>query len=47
MMHAVMSRAPLLEYDDVDERVVAIPAPGVSTGADNADVMNMVDTKED
>lgn len=47
MMHAVMSRALRLEYDDVDERVVEIPAPGVSNGGDNADVMNMVDTKED
>ena len=43
MMHAVMSRALRLEYDDVDERVVEIPAP---TG-DSADVMNMVDRKED
>jgi hypothetical protein len=47
MMHAVMSRALRLEYDDVDERVVEIPAPGVSNGGDNADVMNIVDTKED
>ncbi len=47
MMHAVMSRALRLEYDDVDERVVEIPAPGVSNGGDSADVMNMVDTKED
>lgn len=43
MMHAIMSRALRLEYDDVDERVVEIPTP---TG-DSADVMNMVDTKED
>ena len=42
MMHAVMSRALRLEYDDVDERVVEVPAP---TG-DSADVMNMVDTEE-
>ncbi|MEZ5987021.1 MAG: carboxymuconolactone decarboxylase family protein [Hyphomonas sp.] len=47
MMHAVMSRALRLEYDDVDERVVEIPAPGASNGGDSADVMNMVDTKED
>jgi hypothetical protein len=47
MMHAVMSRALRLEYDDVDERVVEIPAPDVSNGGDSADVMNMVDTKED
>lgn len=41
MMHAVMSRALRLEYDDVDERVVEIPAPkGVS-----ADVMGMVDKR--
>jgi alkylhydroperoxidase family enzyme len=39
-MHAVMSRALRLEYDDVDERVVEIAAP--EGGSD--DVMNMVDT---
>ncbi|TNE58884.1 MAG: carboxymuconolactone decarboxylase family protein [Alphaproteobacteria bacterium] len=43
MMHAIMSRALRLEYDDVDERVVEIAAP---TGSDN-DVMNMVDTPKD
>ena len=44
-MHATMSRALRLEYDDVDERIVEIAAP---TGSSN-DVMNMVDTnkKED
>jgi len=40
MMHAVMSRALRLEYDDVDERVVEIAAP--LEGSD--DVMAMVDT---
>jgi len=40
MMHAIMSRALRLEYDDVDERVVEIAAP---EGSD-ADVMSMVDT---
>ena len=44
MMHAVMSRALRLEYDDVDERVVEVPAP---EDAQSADVMSMVDTKED
>ena len=39
MMHAVMSRALRLEYDDVDERVVEIAAPDAT---DN-DVMRMVD----
>ena len=39
MMHAVMSRALRLEYDDVDERIVEIAAP---EGADN-DVMSAVD----
>jgi alkylhydroperoxidase family enzyme len=39
-MHAVMSRALRLEYDDVDERIVEIAAPG--GGSD--DVMDMVDT---
>ena len=42
MMHAVMSRALRLEYDDVDERVVEVPAPS----GDSADVMAIVDTKE-
>ena len=39
-MHATMSRALRLEFDDVDERIVEIPAP---TGS-SADVMSMVDT---
>lgn len=43
MMHAIMSRALKLEYDDVDDRVVEIAAP---EGADT-DVMSMVDKKED
>lgn len=43
MMHAVMSRALRLEYDDVDDRVVEIAAPE----GNNQDVMSMVDTKED
>jgi alkylhydroperoxidase family enzyme len=41
-MHATMSRALRLEYDDVDERVVEVAAPA---GA-SADVMSMVDKKE-
>ena len=40
-MHATMSRALRLEYDDVDERVVEIAAP---KGA-SQDVMSMVDKK--
>lgn len=43
MMHAIMSRALRLEYDDVDDRIVEIAAPD---GGDN-DVMSMVDAKED
>ena len=39
MMHAIMSRALRLEYDDVDDRVVEIAAPDTSSD----DVMNMVD----
>lgn len=39
MMHAIMSRALKLEYDDVDERVVEIAAPASAS----SDVMNMVD----
>ena len=39
MMHAIMSRALKLEYDDVDERVVEIAAPDGS----DTDVMSMVD----
>lgn len=42
-MHATMSRALRLEYDDVDERVTEVPAP---EGAD-LDVMGMVDRKRD
>lgn len=39
-MHAVISKALRLEYDDVDERIVEIPAPD---GGASADVMKMVD----
>ncbi len=42
-MHATMSRALRLEYDDVDERVVEIAAPEEAS----TDVMNMVDRKND
>jgi alkylhydroperoxidase family enzyme len=42
-MHATMSRALRLEYDDVDERVVEVAAPA---GA-SADVMSMVDKKKE
>ena len=38
-MHATMCRALRLEYDDVDERVVEVPAPD----GDTQDVMRMVD----
>jgi len=41
-MHAVMSRALRLEYDDVDERIVEIAAPEGGSDA----VMSMVDTQE-
>ncbi|MFM9853060.1 MAG: carboxymuconolactone decarboxylase family protein [Sphingomonadaceae bacterium] len=42
-MHAVISKALRLEFDDVPERVVEVPAPpGFS-----ADVMRMVDRKEE
>lgn len=37
-LHAVMCRALRLEYDDVDERIVEIAAPG----ADDADVMGTI-----
>lgn len=43
MMHAVMSRALRLEYDDVDDRIVEIAAPGHT----DTDVMSMVDTQEE
>ena len=42
-MHATMCRALRLEYDDVDERIVEVPAP---EGAD-LDVMGMVDKKRE
>ena len=38
-MHATMSRALRLEFDDVDERIVEIPGPH----GNSLDVMNMVD----
>ena len=40
-MHAVITRALRLEYDDVEERVVEVAAPATST----SDVMSMVDKK--
>ncbi len=39
VMHATMARALRLEYDDVDDRVVEVPAPSDAT----IDVMAMVD----
>lgn len=45
MMHAVMSRALHLEYDDVAERVVEIAAPA-DAASPASDVMNMVDQRQ-
>jgi alkylhydroperoxidase family enzyme len=42
-MHAVMSRALKLEYDDVPERIVEVAAPAAAS----SDVMAMVDTKKE
>lgn len=42
MMHAVMSRALRLEYDDHDDPVAEVPAPEGTT----ADVMGMVDRRK-
>jgi alkylhydroperoxidase family enzyme len=42
-MHATMCRALQLEYDDIDERIVEVPAP---EGAD-LDVMGMVDKQRE
>ena len=42
MMHAVMSRALKLEFDDVEETIVEVPAPD----GNSIDVMSMVDTEE-
>jgi hypothetical protein len=33
-MHAIMSRALRLEYDDVPERIVEVPAPAGPVGGD-------------
>jgi alkylhydroperoxidase family enzyme len=43
-LHATICRALRLEYDDVDERVVEVPAPGESG---NVDVMRSVGRAED
>ena len=43
MMHAIMSRALRLEYDDVDEPVTEVPAPEGYYD----DVMSMVDRKKE
>jgi alkylhydroperoxidase family enzyme len=42
MMHAVMSRALRLEYDDIDDPVTEVAAPEGAT----ADVMGMVDRRK-
>jgi alkylhydroperoxidase family enzyme len=42
-MHAVTTKALRLEFDDVDDRIVEVPAPD----GFNADVMRMVDRKDD
>jgi alkylhydroperoxidase family enzyme len=42
-MHAVMCRALRLEYDDVDERVVEVPAPGNG----DLDVMGAIAVRTD
>jgi hypothetical protein len=41
-MHAMISKALRLEYDDVDDRIVEVAAP---TNA-STDVMRMVDTEK-
>lgn len=43
-MHAMISKALRLEYDDVDDRIVEIAAPTANTA--NNDVMRMVDTEK-
>lgn len=45
VMHATMSRALRLEYDDVDDPVVEIDTPGL--GKTGLDVMAMADTPDD
>jgi len=43
-MHAILSRALRLEYDDVDDRVVEVPAPADGDGGALAqDAMAVVD----
>ena len=42
-MHAMISKALRLEYDDVDDRIVEVAAP---SGAASNDVMRMVDTEK-
>ncbi|MEM7093596.1 MAG: carboxymuconolactone decarboxylase family protein [Actinomycetota bacterium] len=50
-MHATMSKALRLEYDDVDDRIVEIPAPegdgsGDASTAQSTDAMAVVDDAE-
>jgi len=44
-MHAIMTRALRLEYDDVDERIAEIPAPGQGGGT-GGDFMGGVGTEK-
>ncbi|MGD0144993.1 MAG: carboxymuconolactone decarboxylase family protein, partial [Rhizomicrobium sp.] len=41
-MHAVITKALRLEYDDVDDRIVEVRAPSSASG----DVMRMVDQEK-
>ena len=41
-MHATMSRAMRLEYDDVEDPITEVPVPGAD-GPQGLDVMKMVD----
>jgi len=44
-MHAIMTRALRLEYDDVDERIVEVPVPGA--GGAGGDFMGGVGRQDD
>lgn len=42
-MHAIICKALRLEYDDVDDRIVEVPAPDDATGDQSTDAMAVVD----
>ena len=46
-MHATMTKALRMEFDDVDDRIVEVPAPSTTGHGAGADAMAVVDQATD